>query len=149
VASAVEDEPDGDRLRDAAPGPGLDERQPEGQLLADISRAVVRVYRTHTGRGPTRCRTLYRANVVVVILNEVMTTAERNLAHSNLHDAVGSGRHHLHEVMRDDLIASCEEATGCNVETLVGSLDAHADLAVEVFILDGFPGIDRGIPAAG
>jgi hypothetical protein len=35
-----------------------DARPPIGELTAAISTAVVRLFRTHTGRGPTKAKTI-------------------------------------------------------------------------------------------
>ena len=51
-----------------------------GVLNAEIARAVVRTYREFRGRGPTKARALYRDNIVVVVLQDVMTASERSLA---------------------------------------------------------------------
>src|SRR5947208_780782 len=52
------------------------------ELNAAIARAVVGIYRDCVGRGPTRAEAFFRHNVVVVLLQGVMTTAERAVAAS-------------------------------------------------------------------
>jgi uncharacterized protein YbcI len=107
-----------------------------GELNAAITRAVVRYYRAHVGRGPKKAQTFYRRNVIVVVLEEMMTKAEQTLIARGKHDAVAQIRDAFQETMRDDLIASVEDLTGAKVRAFMGGNSIDPDMSVEVFILD-------------
>jgi uncharacterized protein YbcI len=107
-----------------------------GELNAAIARSVVRHHNEHLGRGPTRARAFYRDNVVVVLLQDALTKAERSLAASGKADAVRQLRAAFQEAMRADLVATVEEVTGCKVEAFMSSSHLDPDYAAEIFVLD-------------
>jgi uncharacterized protein YbcI len=117
------------------PGGGVDDTA-GGVLNAKIARAVVRTYRTFRGRGPTKARALYRDNIVVVVLQDVMTAPERSLA---THGWDGEGlamRRDLHSLMCPALTAAVEDLTGSPVIAVMGDSHQYPDLSVEVFVLE-------------
>jgi uncharacterized protein YbcI len=107
-----------------------------GELNAAVARAVVRYHREHVGRGPTRAHAFYRGNVLVVLLEDLLTTAERTLVNSGREDAVLRARQAFHEVMRQGLAGTIEELTGCKVEAVISGSHFNPDMASEVFVLD-------------
>jgi uncharacterized protein YbcI len=114
---------------DAARGDG-------GELNAAISRAVVRIYREVCGRGPTKARAMYRGDVVVVVLEQVLTQAERSLVASGRCDEALALRRELHGAMHDELALAVGELTRCTVCAVMGDAQFDPDIAVEVFLLD-------------
>jgi uncharacterized protein YbcI len=107
-----------------------------GELNAAIANAVVRIHRWHAGRGPTKARSLFRGNIVVAVLEGVMTSAERSLAAAKKDDEVLSFRDNLQATMSSDLTAAVEELTGCRVTAVLGDSHVDSDMAVQVFVLD-------------
>src|SRR4051812_6692621 len=91
-----------------------------GELNASIARAVVRIYRGTCGRGPTKARATYRGNVVVVVLERVLTQAEQSLVASGRCDEVLALRRELHSTMRDELALAVSELTRCEVLAVLG-----------------------------
>jgi hypothetical protein len=59
-----------------------------GPVRAAISRAVVRLFSDHTGRGPTKARTTIDGELVVVLLHDSMTHAEKTLVQAGKHAEV-------------------------------------------------------------
>jgi hypothetical protein len=64
----------------------------QGSALLQISNAMVRLYKDAFGRGPTKARAQFAGpDTLVVLLQDSMTVAERNLAamgeHARLRDA--------------------------------------------------------------
>ena len=58
-----------------------------------ISNEMVRLYKTQFGRGPTRARTHWAgADVVVVVLEDTLTPAERNLVEMGEHQRLRDTR---------------------------------------------------------
>ena len=107
-----------------------------GELNAAVARMVVRYHNEHLGRGPTRARAFYRDNVVVVILQDALTKAERSLAASGKTEAVRQMREAFQDAMQADLVATVEELTGCKVEAFMSSSHLDPDYAAEIFVLD-------------
>jgi uncharacterized protein YbcI len=115
---------------------GIEERTP-GSLSASISNHVVRLFAEYTGRGPTRARTTIRDNVVVCITEDTMTKAERRLTQEGEGALVVTVRRRFQSTMRDDLVGGVELLTGRRVVAFLSDHDAGADMAAEVFVLDG------------
>jgi uncharacterized protein YbcI len=115
---------------------GIEERTP-ASLSASISNHVVRLFAEYTGRGPTRARTTIRDNVVVCITEDTMTKAERRLTQEGEGALVVTVRRRFQSTMRDDLVGGVELLTGRRVVAFLSDHDAGADMAAEVFVLDG------------
>jgi uncharacterized protein YbcI len=96
----------------------------------------VRAYHGSAGRGPTKAHSFFRGNVVVVVLEDVMTTAERTLAESGRGEAVAQARRELHSAIRTQLVAAVENLTGRRVDAVMNDVSLEPDMAVEVFVLD-------------
>jgi uncharacterized protein YbcI len=107
-----------------------------GELNAAIARSVVGIHLKYAGRGPTKARALFRDNVIVVILEGVMTTAERSLAAAGQEHALGVFHEGLRAAMEAELIAAVEELTGSGVTALMADTHTSPDIGLELFILD-------------
>jgi uncharacterized protein YbcI len=110
-----------------------------GQLHAGISNAIVRLHREYLGRGPTRARTSIRDNVVVVIMEETLTKAERSLVADGKEEEVLRVRQSFQHTMRSDLIAAVERLTARRVIAFMSSNHIDPDLASETFVLEPDP----------
>ena len=58
--------------------------EPDGEQLAAISNAIVKIYSDSYGRGPTKAKTYAFDDYVLCVLEDILTTVER--------DARGQGR---------------------------------------------------------
>jgi uncharacterized protein YbcI len=114
-------------------------RSGDGQLAADISTAVVHVMSDHTGRGPTRARTVIGGDAVFVILHDSMTRPERVLVEAGKTEEVLQLRRTYQETMETDLVAVVERLTQRKVEAFMSANHLDPDAAVETFLLDGTP----------
>lgn len=111
-------------------------RRTGGDLNAALARLVTRLYRQYTGRGPTRIQAFYRGDVVVVLLENTMTKAERTLVDRGRVDAVLLMREGLQEAMRAELMSAVATLTGAEVRALLSANHVDPDLAIETFVLD-------------
>lgn len=59
-------------------------------IVADISREIVKAHAQYYGRGPTKARTVWKEDIVVVILEEIFTRAERTLVDAGHPDGIAS-----------------------------------------------------------
>ena len=118
--------------------PPTDEDAPDrGPLAASISSAVVHLFTEHTGRGPTRARTTIDGDLVVVILRDGLTKAERALVRAGKDDTVLHLRREFQDTMRDDLVAAVERLTQRSVQAFMSANHTEPDAAAEIFLLDG------------
>jgi uncharacterized protein YbcI len=108
-----------------------------GELNAAITRAVVRVHSQYVGRGPTKAQTFYRGPVVVTVMENAMTKAERSLVGDGELDMVLGMRQRFQRTMRADLVAEIEQLTGRKVVAFMSDNHVDPDLAAELFFLDG------------
>ncbi len=107
-----------------------------GELDAAISNAVVGLIREHVGRGPTKARTIHSGKLVLCVLEDTMTKAERTLASAGEDDFVLRMRHALQNAMRYDLTTAVEAFTHRKVAAFLSANHIEPDLAAELFVLD-------------
>jgi uncharacterized protein YbcI len=106
-----------------------------GPTQAAISTAVVQIYREFTGRGPMKARTMLHDDTVVVLLDEVLTPAERTLVANGHDDLVLTVRATMQRSMRDALREAVQELTGRTVIGFMSDNQVEPDMACEVFVL--------------
>jgi uncharacterized protein YbcI len=107
-----------------------------GAIAVKISNLVVQLFRTHTGRGPTKSRTSIEANLITVVLRDTLTSGERNLVADGQAELIVGLRRAYQRLMHDELIAGVEELTQRKVAALLSDNHVEPDVAVEVFVLE-------------
>ena len=115
------------------------ERMRGGELNATLTSALVGIQNEHLGRGPRSASTFHHANVVVTLMQDVMTPAERRLAETGNAPAVATMRHLYQEEMRGDFNDAIERLTGRKVIAFMSGNHVDPDMAAEIFVLDGEP----------
>jgi uncharacterized protein YbcI len=108
----------------------------DGPLNAEVSNAVVRIHREYLGRGATKARSFHRGNVIVTILEDTLTQAERSLADHGKLEAVMQMRQEFQEAMSHDLVTEVERLSGHRVTAFLSDNHFDPDIAAEIFILD-------------
>jgi len=107
-------------------------------MLSVISNSIVRAYRDAIGRGPTRPRSHYvQPDLLVCVLQDTLTTAERRLLASGEHQRVVELRQSLAHAMQADLRAAVQAATERDVASVVSGFNPWDDVATELFVLHG------------
>jgi uncharacterized protein YbcI len=106
---------------------------------ADVSTALVQLYRRFYGRGPTRAKTISDGNVVVTVLADIFTTVEQTLVDRGRTDLVTGVRVAFQEAMRHEFIATVEAHTGREVESFTSGVDVEHAIATETFVLVPLP----------
>jgi len=101
-----------------------------------IANAIVRLYRTHFGRGPTKARAILNGDVVAVLLEDVLTTAEKTLVERGHTDQVVEQRMILQYAIAEEFTGAVEDATGRKVRLFVSGVNAVASSASELFALE-------------
>ena len=107
-----------------------------GGQLAGISRAVVKIHVEHYGRGPDRAKNIWQLYVIVCLLEEVYTPAERTLIQAGRFDQVRSLRTVFEDEVEPLLRAAVEAVTGRRVRAFLSQVNADPELASEVFVLE-------------
>ncbi len=118
-----------------------------GILLEAISNLVVGIYADHVGRGPTKARSYMAGDIVVCLMEDTLTKAEKTLLRSGRGDAVSEVRAALQETMRDEMVRGIERLTRRRVRALTSGADFAGDVISDLFLL-GEPVSDDGMMAA-
>ena len=106
-----------------------------GEMLLAISNAVVHLYKTYFGRGPTKARAYHQGDVITCVLRDGYTRAERTLIESGRVDAVLSQRQALQQAVRHEFTSAVEQITGRDVIGFFSGSQQDTDMSVEVFVL--------------
>jgi uncharacterized protein YbcI len=106
-----------------------------GSLRADISTAIVGLYKKHYGKGPTHCRTYLEPSLVVVVLGEGYTVSEQTMFEAGKWHEVRSARQIWQDSMEERFVETIEELTGRKVGAFLSANRQDPDLAVELFVL--------------
>jgi uncharacterized protein YbcI len=101
---------------------------------------MVALLKRYIGRGPTHARAYLEEDLVVILLQDTMTRAERTLAAEEEADVVRRLRRIFQGTFRDDAVELVEELTGRNVIAILSDHAVDPDYAVEVFVLDSQSG---------
>jgi uncharacterized protein YbcI len=107
-----------------------------GQLNAAVTSALVGIHTEHLGRGPTTASTFHYRNVVVTLMYDVLTRAERSLGHGEKVEAIRSVRRLFQSAMEHDFREAVERLTGRRVIAFIGGNELEPDVAAELFVLD-------------
>ena len=110
-----------------------------GELNAAVTSALVGIQNQYLGRGPRTASTFHHGNVLVTILHDVLTQAEKSLTQAHHSDAVTNMRHLFQSTMETDFRAAVERLTGRKVLAFISGNYLDPDIAAELFILDGPP----------
>jgi uncharacterized protein YbcI len=123
-----------------------------GEELLAISTAMVGLYKEMFGRGPRTARTYWAGpDTLVVVLEETLTPAERNLVAMDEHQRLRDTRLFFQYASTDTLCQTVEGITGRKVRAFVSGIDTRADgLSIETFVLhprdyDGPSRADQGL----
>jgi uncharacterized protein YbcI len=111
------------------------EQKALGEMRATISREIVRLQAEYYGKGPTKARTYIYDDLVVVVLEETFTRAEKTLAQRGEGDAIQHIRRRFQQQMAEDFVGVVEQATGRKVRAFLSDTDISEDISVETFLL--------------
>ena len=111
-------------------------RGASGEQLADISRALVQLYKDCYGKGPTKARTYIVGNLVVCLLEGGFLQGERTLRDAGRGGAVSDNREAMQEVLRQRFIDTIEDITERKVITFISGVDVQTETNAELFVLE-------------
>ncbi len=127
--------PPAPRAVTSLPPPAID-----GALRSAISQAIVRIHAEHYGKGATQAKTYVWDNLVVTVLRDVLTVAERTLIDVDKPDTVREVRTTFQLSLEQTFRSSVERLTGRRVHSFMSQVDPANGLGVEVFVLEPVDG---------
>ena len=111
------------------------EQKALGETRARISKEIVRLQSEYYGKGPTRAKTYIVDDLVVVVLEESFTRAEKTLVERGEREAIQQIRRRFQQQMAESFISIVEQATGRRVRVFLSETDVDQDVSVETFLL--------------
>ena len=108
-----------------------------GSPLQAISNEMVRLFKEQFGRGPTKVRAEWAGpDVLIVILEDTLTPAERNLVRMGEHERLREMRMFFQYASVREFCEPVERATGRKVRAFISGIDTECEgLSTEVFVL--------------
>jgi uncharacterized protein YbcI len=108
--------------------------------MLELSNAMVRLYKDVFGRGPTKARASFAGpDTLIIVLEESMTVAERNLAAMGEHQRLRDARLFFQYAVEEQFRTTVERILGRKTVAFVSGMDTRNDVAVEVFTLEPQP----------
>ena len=120
----------------------------DGAVRSAISQAIVRIHAEHYGKGATQAKTYVWDNLVVTVLRDVLTVAERTLVNIDSTDTVRDVRTKFQFGLEHIFTNAVERLTGRRVHSFMSQVDPARGVGVEVFVLEPEPLDDDGPAAA-
>jgi uncharacterized protein YbcI len=106
--------------------------------LLEVANVIVHLYKETFGRGPTKARAMFSgSDTLVVVLQDVMTVAERQLMALGEHSRVREQRLLLQLALEDRKRFEVQRILKRRVLACVSGADPDRNLAVEFFNLEG------------
>ena len=110
--------------------------RPEGERLAAVSDAVVRILSDSYGRGPTKAKTYLVDDYVFTVMEDILTTVEHTLVEHGREDLVRTVRLTYQELVADRFKEAVADAIGRRVVTYHSQVTFHPPVAFEIFVLE-------------
>ncbi len=111
------------------------QRRSVGEMRAAISNEITRLQAEYYGKGPTKAKTYIVEDLVVVVLEETFTRAEKTLAARGEREAIQHIRRRFQQQMAESFTSIVEQVTGRKVRAFLSETDIEHDVSVETFIL--------------
>lgn len=107
----------------------------QGQVAAEVSNTIVRLYTDFYGRGPIKAKTYLMDDYVFTILEESMTVAERTLVRAGQEDLVRTFRLAFQTQMYETFVGAVERVVGRRVLTYQSQIAFNPEVCIEFFLL--------------
>jgi uncharacterized protein YbcI len=107
-----------------------------GALNAVLANELGKQIADFTGRGAQRSRAFLYQDLVICLLEDSATAAEKNLAGAGKADLVREGRDALQQVMAPHLISTVERLTQRTVRSFLSGTDGDGGSSIEAFVLE-------------
>jgi uncharacterized protein YbcI len=108
-----------------------------GPLLAELSRRLVQVLRREVGRGPTRAKSYWAGDdLLVTLFGDVFLRSEKTLLTHGQEDIAMAYRGAIQHALRQQLRAEVERVVGRTVVAAMGCAHHEPDLMAELFVFE-------------
>jgi uncharacterized protein YbcI len=113
-------------------------------LLAEVSRAMVALYKEQFGRGPTKSKTRFAdPDTLLCTLEGSLTPAEKSLVALGEDQRLRDVRMFFQHASEAKFRGTIEQLTGRPVTAFISGIDTGKDISVEVFYLGRAPNSDE------
>ena len=114
------------------------ERDPDQghSLLLQISNAMVRMQKEFFGKGPTKAKSYMFDDILLVIMREGLTTAERTMLEFGHPNQVRQFRQLFQDEMTERLTGLVQDLTGRKVVNYQSQVLFDPDMSLEIFVFD-------------
>jgi uncharacterized protein YbcI len=113
----------------------LSAAEPDGEQLAAVSNAIVKIFSESYGRGPTKAKTYAFDDYVLCVLEDILTTVERTLVEKGEETLVRAVRLRFQEMESERFTSAVEELIGRPVIAYHSQVTFHPDVGFEMFVL--------------
>jgi len=113
----------------------IEGQRQQGGRLAEVSNAIVGIFRECYGRGPTKAKTYQFDNYLVTVLEDILTTVEATLVKNGEEELVRRVRLTFQDGVRDRFIGSVEEVMRREVVTYHSQVTFDPPMGFEFFVL--------------
>jgi uncharacterized protein YbcI len=132
----------------------LQQQQPGGSLLQDVSNAMVALHKEQFGRGPTKAQSHFAgADALICVMDDALLPAERAMVVMGEQQRVRDMRTVFQVATADRFIATVETITGRTVRAFASATDPDCGVVIENFIFepqeDRADGTGRGADGSG
>lgn len=111
------------------------ESSERGQILADVSNAIVRIHKRFYGKGPVKARAHLSQDLLTVVLEGGFTRGEQTLQdHGHAQEVVRS-RLAMQASIENEFRAAIESILYRSVRSFMSANDPSNDLQAEIFVL--------------
>src|SRR5919107_556651 len=114
----------------------------DGATRSAISQAIVRIHAEHYGKGATQAKTYVWDDLIVTVLRDMLTVAERTLIDVDRADTVRDVRTTFQFGLEATFRAAVERLTGRRVLSFMSQIDPSNGVGVEIFLLEPTGGRD-------
>ena len=104
--------------------------------LARISNRIVQLHKEYYGRGPTKAKTYFQDDLVVILMRGGFTKVEQTLLEAGRGESVIRQRMAFQEAMRPRMKDVVETELGRKVAGFMSGSHQEPDLLGEMFILE-------------
>lgn len=103
--------------------------------MAQVSRAMVHLYKESFGRGPTKVNSRWAGDdILICTLEDSFTPAEKRLREMGEHQRLRDVRMFFQYAILKEFIEPVERITGRTVRSFISGLDTEEDVSLETFI---------------
>jgi uncharacterized protein YbcI len=105
-------------------------------VLAQVSRAMVGIYKEQFGRGPESARSHYAGpDTIVCLLTDSLSPVEVSMRQMGEAQRLRDIRMLFQYATEDRFRSAVEEITGRRVVSFISGVDVERDIACELFVL--------------